>query len=82
MMHGNQKAINEGNIYPERGRKCDSCDMNLACEKKLYEVEKGELIDKGGQLHFDFAVPYFARKKEEKPKQEAEQLKLRMRLKK
>ncbi|HLC86990.1 MAG TPA: PD-(D/E)XK nuclease family protein [Candidatus Nanoarchaeia archaeon] len=80
MINGTQKAISSGNVYPERGRKCDSCDMKHVCEKKLDEVNRGFAEDKKGQILLDFATPIYARKietKEESPPQEQLKMKLR-----
>ncbi|MEK6844895.1 MAG: PD-(D/E)XK nuclease family protein [Nanoarchaeota archaeon] len=64
MIDGTKESIETGNIYPERGRKCDSCDMSVACDKKLDDVNSGRLIDKRGQLFFSFAFPNFVKKEE------------------
>ncbi len=64
MIDGTEESIETGNIYPERGRKCDSCDMSVACDKKLSEVNSGRLADKNGQLSFSFAFPNFVKKEE------------------
>jgi hypothetical protein len=63
VIEGAEKALNEGEIYPERGRKCDYCDMKYACEKKL--VQNGNLENKVGQELFSFAVPAFARQEKQ-----------------
>ncbi len=57
MINGTQKAVDEGNIYPERGRKCDSCDMRKACESKL----ESAVIPLKGQTSFDFAIPSYVK---------------------
>ena len=59
MIDGTQTAVINGDIHPERGRKCDICDMKLACEKKLDQVNKGYLVDKKGQFSLDFFTPSF-----------------------
>ncbi|MEK6817590.1 MAG: PD-(D/E)XK nuclease family protein, partial [Nanoarchaeota archaeon] len=64
MINGTQEAVETGNIYPERGGKCDFCDMKKACDEKLSNVGSGQLIDKKGQLHFDFVIPKFQKKEE------------------
>jgi len=66
MIRGIEKAVNEGEIYPERGRKCDYCDLKFACEKRLDKVGIGHLEDKTGQGFFGFAIPAYARKEEQK----------------
>ncbi|MEM4259281.1 MAG: PD-(D/E)XK nuclease family protein [Candidatus Pacearchaeota archaeon] len=66
MIEGTEESVRTGNIYPERGRKCDDCDMKIACANKLNCVRTGNLVDKKGQLYFNFATPLFL-KKEEQP---------------
>ena len=65
MIDGAQRAVSLGNIYPERGRKCDDCDMKYACEKKIKDVCKGQFPVKE-QLSLDFSVPLFAQSQEQK----------------
>jgi len=65
MIDGIEKAVNEGGIYPERGRKCDYCDLKAACEKRLDKAGLGHLEDKVGQGFFSFAIPAYARNKEQ-----------------
>lgn len=77
MINGSQKDIDTGNIYPERGRKCDYCDMKIVCEDKLNEVGSGNLIDKKGQISFGFVSPSFMRNKEVDLEYKQERLKLR-----
>ena len=64
MIDGTQKAMESGDVYPERGRKCDICDMKISCDKKLYDVGSGELVDKKGQYLMEFAKPSFVLKVE------------------
>jgi len=59
MVKGTEEAVTTGNIYPERGRKCDDCDLKYACAKKLETVGTDEMIDKKGQGFFCFAMPAF-----------------------
>lgn len=66
MIDGIEKAVSEGEIVPDRGRKCDSCDMKYACEKRLDKVGAGNLEDKMGQGFFSFAIPAYARNDEQK----------------
>jgi hypothetical protein len=51
---------------PERGKKCDFCDMKKACVKRLEEelndTSVFSLVEPGGQMNFSFVSPY-------KPKQ-------------
>jgi hypothetical protein len=65
MINGIEKAVSEGEIYPERGRKCDYCDMKYSCEKRLNRVGSGHLEDKTGQGFFSFAIPLYARDQEQ-----------------
>ena len=65
MINGIEKAVSEGEIYPERGRKCDYCDMKNTCEKRLEKTLAGHLEDKTGQGFFSFAIPAYARKDEQ-----------------
>ncbi|VVB77601.1 PD-(D/E)XK nuclease superfamily protein [uncultured archaeon] len=59
MIKGAKEAVKVGDIYPERGRKCDICDMKYACEKKLDQVTKPVMHDKKGHMLFDFMkAPY------------------------
>ncbi len=78
MIIGTEEAVTAGNIYPERGRKCDSCDLKYACAKKLELVGTDAMIDKAGQEFFNFAMPAFLRK-EPTPEFKATQRKLRLR---
>lgn len=58
MLDGVEKSIEHGIIYPERGRKCDSCVMKRACEEKLKDAGR-ETPSIKGQVIFDFAAPIF-----------------------
>ncbi len=64
MIDGTQEAVSSGNIYPERGKKCDGCDLKEACDKKLEDTNAGEMTGKNGQYLMDFAIPRFAKKEE------------------
>jgi len=79
MIKGIEKAVCEGEIYPERGRKCDYCDMKYSCEKRLNETRVGHLEDKTGQEFFSFAIPAYARSNEQQ--KETGQKKFRFRFK-
>ncbi len=65
LIQGIEKAVSDGEIYPERGRKCDDCDLKYACEKRLNQVGTGHLEDKTGQGFFSFAIPAYARTEEQ-----------------
>ena len=77
MINGSQRDIDTGNIYPERGRKCDSCDVRHVCEDQLYMSKAGELTDKNGQKLFSFVIPYFMLKDEQESEYEQGRLRLR-----
>jgi len=66
MVEGTEESVNTGNIYPERGRKCDDCDMKAPCRQKLNDVRAGTLVDKKKQQYLSFVAPLFIQK-EEKP---------------
>ena len=59
MLDGVEKSIKQGIIYPERGRKCDSCVMKKPCEARLEESILGHPQLKG-QFVFNFAAPIYA----------------------
>jgi len=61
MLDGVEGIIKSGMIYAERGRKCDDCNVNLACQEKLKEIGKGFSEDKKGQLMFSYSIPYYMR---------------------
>ena len=69
MIQGGEKRVIEGNIYPERGRKCDDCSMKLACEKKVVHAKKNISEDESGQGIFSFAAPLFMKPVDKKVKQ-------------
>lgn len=79
MINGIEKTVSEGEIYPERGRKCDYCDMKYACEKRLEKTGAGHFEDKKGQGFFSFAIPSYARNEEQQ--KESGQIKMRYRFK-
>ena len=80
MIDGSEKSVRTGNVYAERGRKCDYCDMSVACDKKLNEVGSEIFVDKKGQYFMDFAKPSFI-KKEEPPKKDKSQKRFNFRYK-
>lgn len=61
MIEGIEKAVQTGDIYPERGRKCDSCDMKIACGNRLVLAGQRLTKDVRGQLYFNFAAPRYMR---------------------
>ena len=80
MIDGTQESVNKGIVYPERGKKCDFCDLKYACDKELGKVNKGNFTEKDGQQILSFAVPNYAKKEEINPK--IKQKKIRFRYKK
>ncbi|MEK6840339.1 MAG: PD-(D/E)XK nuclease family protein [Nanoarchaeota archaeon] len=55
---GVEKSIEQGIIYPERGRKCDGCVMKKACEEKLEDALR-QFPQIRGQGLFAFVAPIF-----------------------
>jgi hypothetical protein len=82
MINGIEKAVSEGEIYPERGRKCDYCDMKVSCEKRLEKTGTGNFQDKNKQEFFSFMIPAYARDKEKQKDKDPGQKKIRYRFKK
>ena len=80
MVEGTQESINRGIVYPERGKKCDLCDLKYACDKELKNANKGNFSEEDGQGILSFAVPSYAKKEEIKPK--IKQKRIRFRYKK
>ena len=87
MIDGTKKRCAEGDVYPERGKKCDSCDLRYHCDKELEKVNQGWMADKTGQLNFNFALPDYIRredytKKVKMPKRDPLQKRMRFSYKK
>ena len=62
------RAIRDGDITFESGKKCDSCDMKLSCMEESKKVSKpSELKDRKGNQLFDFMAPPYQRQIEIKP---------------
>jgi hypothetical protein len=58
MIEGAVVSVERGDVYAERGRKCDICDMKDACASTLDTVKAPEsLQDKRGNLLFNFSRP-------------------------
>jgi len=57
MINGTISMVNSGRVYPEWGRKCDYCDMKVACEKKAGKPSTDILINKEGQLSLSLMTP-------------------------
>ncbi|MEM4325956.1 MAG: PD-(D/E)XK nuclease family protein [Candidatus Pacearchaeota archaeon] len=64
MIDSIERRIRLGEIVPERGRKCDSCDLKYSCAQKIKDVNKGEFTTKIGQFVLDFDIPHFAKRDE------------------
>ena len=73
-----EDAIQRNSISPDWGRKCDPCDMKVACEAELYKINKGYYANKQGQTLFSFVSPLYS-KIEEPPIKTQKQLRLRLR---
>ncbi len=57
-----KKRADDGDVYPERGKKCDTCDMKEACDKQIAQVNTGHYFDKHNHGVFDFDSPMYAKK--------------------
>lgn len=84
MINGINKAVNEREVYPERGRKCDACDMRHVCDGLLEKVSESFSTDKRGQGLLDFAVPLYMKQSQgeiddERKRIEKEQPRLKLR---
>jgi hypothetical protein len=81
MANSVKKRAIRGDVYPERGKKCDDCDMKGHCDKQLEHVNTGKYYDKHDQGLLGFELPMFARKSRigrlsvvpEKPKSQVQQ---------
>jgi len=89
MISGIERAVTYNDIYAERGKKCDDCDMKVSCKAQLEKAGKGEYFDKHGQGILNFASPAYIRPLEETKQIDARakeleksQKKLRLRKKK
>ncbi len=81
MIDGTIDAVERGNIYPERGRKCDSCDVKKACAKRVDLAGKTQAQDLQGQFVFDFAAPAFQKASEPLSQPRVTQRRFRLRKK-
>lgn len=62
------RAIRDGDITFESGKKCDSCDMKLSCMEESKKVGKpAELKDRKGNQLFDFMAPPYQQPVEVQP---------------
>lgn len=64
MVQGVRTSVNIGNVYPERGKKCDSCSMKYICDKELEKTAAPIYIDKNNQSLLNFAAPLNTEKPE------------------
>jgi len=64
MIFGTQQTMIDGNIYLERGRKCDFCNVKEACERKLEDALGDGPKEENGQGLFDFCGVTYERKLE------------------
>ena len=62
MIRSVKRRASEGDVYPERGKKCDDCDVRIDCDLELKRVNTGTYCDKKGNGVFDFASPAYSRK--------------------
>lgn len=69
MINGAEEAVRSGDVYPERGRKCDICDMKKACASKLEQVSNPCKTDKRGNYFFAFMKPPYAGPVDVEPKE-------------
>ncbi|HLC77944.1 MAG TPA: PD-(D/E)XK nuclease family protein [Candidatus Nanoarchaeia archaeon] len=59
MIDGINITLNQGVVYPERGRKCDPCDMRHVCGGLIKRTREDAAFDEKGQGSLDFAVPLY-----------------------
>ncbi len=64
MIDGVKQRCVDGDVYPERGKKCDICDLNHHCDRELKNVNQDWMADKTGQLNFAFALPDYIRRED------------------
>jgi len=62
MIKGTESSMVDGNVYPERGRKCDFCNVKEACENKLEDSMRENPVLDNGQGIFDFAAATYDKK--------------------
>ena len=62
MIKGIEESVTTGDIYPERGRKCDSCNMKVSCEGKLKDALDSWPAQDNGQGLFDFAASTYEKR--------------------
>ena len=72
MFYRIKEALSSGNINPERGNKCNFCDVKKPCENRIDKVNRG-LIDKTGQRFFSIATPLYAKERYDKKKRDPDQ---------
>lgn len=57
MVEGVFSSVSSGKVYPERGRKCENCDMKIVCDKELEMSGSGYMLGKNNQYHLSFDIP-------------------------
>ena len=62
MIKGTEESVISGNVYAERGRKCDACNFKSSCENKLEDAIKKAPEQLNGQGLFDFAAATYEKK--------------------
>src|SRR3989338_6040675 len=72
-------AVNR-EVPPEWGRKCDSCDMRVACKKRAVEESDGFIVDKHGQQFLALESPTYSVAPETKEKKSGNKEQKRLRL--
>jgi hypothetical protein len=87
MVEGVRQRCIIGDVYPERGKKCDNCDVKYHCDEELVNANKGYMVDKSGQFEFGFSMPAYIRredytKKVKQPKRDPAQKRIRFKYKK
>lgn len=61
MIKCTKERLDTGNVCPERGKKCDICDMSDFCDQELKKVGTGTVVDKSGQSFFSAFSPRYIR---------------------
>lgn len=62
MVKSVRKRACEGDVYPERGKKCDLCGMKEECRKEIKNVNTDFFADKTGQGLLSLATPDYAKR--------------------
>jgi len=67
MIRGTEISIANGDYYPERGRKCDSCSMKLACNEELKKARDKIATERDGQILIYETAPLYKKPVEISP---------------